>query len=140
MLFAYYIWNKDNDERVERSRFMQEVLITLMFVKTMFSCYLALYSFALNSLMDMPTQFLIAQFVALAFLIAYLIYLFIWVRAVLVFELYKIHNFVRAAFILVAVVNRFGGLIALNILETLVFIVDFYFYRNDKPNKYLYIG
>jgi len=88
----------------------------------------------------MPTQFLISQFIALVFLIAYIIYLFIWVRPVTVYELYKIHNFFRAGFILLTVVNRFGGLIALNILEYLVFILDFYFYRNDKINRLLYIA
>lgn len=117
---------------------MQDALITLFMAKTLFSAFLSLYSFALNDLMSMGTQFLISQFVALSFLIAYLIYLFIWVRPVLVYEFYKIHNFVRVAFILLAVVNRFGGLIALNILEFLVFISDFYFYRNDKINKHLY--
>jgi hypothetical protein len=117
---------------------MQDALITLFMAKTLFSAFLSLYSFALNDLMSMATQFLISQFVALTFMIAYIIYLFIWVRPVLVYEFYKIHNFVRVAFILLAVVNRFGGLIALNILEFLVFIADFYFYRNDKINKYLY--
>jgi hypothetical protein len=135
---AYYIWNRENSERVFKAKFMQDALITLFLVKTIFSAFLSLYSFALNDLMSMGTQFLISQFVALSFMIAYLIYLFIWVRPVLVYELYKIHNFVRVAFILLAVVNRFGGLIAINILEFLVYIADFYFYRNDKINKYMY--
>lgn len=64
----------------------------------------------------MPAQFLISQFIALAFLVAYLIYLFVWVRTAVVYELYKIHNFFRAACVLLTVSNRFGGLIALNIL------------------------
>jgi hypothetical protein len=135
---AYYIWNRDNHERALKSKFMQEALVTLFFVKTLFSTFLSLYSLALNDLMLMPTQFLISQFVALSFLVAYLIYLFIWVRPVMVYEFYKIHNFVRMGFILLAVVNRFGGLIGLNILELLVYIADFYFYRNDKINKHLY--
>ncbi len=85
-------------------------------VKTIFSCILSAYSLALNNILTMPSQFLISQFVGLACLIGYFIYLFIWVKPHLVYELYKIHNVIRVISVLVIVINRFGGIIMINII------------------------
>lgn len=64
----------------------------------------------------MPTQFLVSQLVAIAFLLAYFIYLIIFVRKYRAIELYKIHNFLRIGCLLLIIVNKFAGMITLNIL------------------------
>jgi len=87
----------------------------------------------------MKTQFLISSFVGIVFFIAYVIYLFVWVKPHIVYELYKIHNFLRCVFLVVIIINRFGGLVGLNLLEILFFITDWWLYRNDKINKFLYV-
>jgi len=64
----------------------------------------------------MPTQFLVSQLVAIAFLLAYLIYLLVFVRRHRAIEFYKVHNLLRIGCLLLVIVNRFAGMITLNIL------------------------
>ncbi len=116
VLLVVYFCNRDKQERVAICEFMQDALMTLLFVKTIYSCFLSLYSFSLNSFLTMPEEFLTSQIVAGVFLVGYLIYIFVWVCPATPYELYKIHNFFRIALVLLAVMYKTYAMLALNAL------------------------
>ena len=59
---------------------------------------------------------MVSQVVATVVLILYAIYMIGWVRKNLIYEMYKLNNFVRALLIAVMCVNTYGGFIPLLVM------------------------
>jgi hypothetical protein len=120
-------------------RFYQESLITFFYIQTLFFSILTIYSLTLNNILTMKAAFIVSQFFALCGFVGSVIYLFIWVQPHLAFEFYKVHNFFRAISVLIIIVNKYGGIIMLNIVELLALGYDIYYLNKFKINKFLNI-
>lgn len=96
-------------------------------------------SLALNSITGMVVQYMAGVVLALLLLIFYLIYVLVWVRPYRLFELYKIHNLFRVVGLAILPLNRYGGLILIDISELIFFLIDMVLYSSEKLNPKTYV-
>lgn len=99
-------------------------------VIVIYDSILAMISLSLNSLTGMSAQYLGGIVLGLLLLIFYVIYVMVWVRPYRLFELYKINNIFRVLGLAIMPVNRYGGLILIDICELIFFMIDSVLYRS----------
>ena len=104
---------------------------------TLFNITQSFISLAKNNILT-NTEFMISQLVATVLLFLYLTYFIGWVRKHMIYELYKLNNFIRAVLMGVMCINTYGGLIPLIVIEVVLIIVDFKMYSEIKISKKLY--
>lgn len=100
---------------------------------------LALFSVKLNSIVGLSAQFYASVLLSLLLILFYLIYVIVWVRPYRLFELYKIHNIFRVIGLAVLPINRYGGIVFIDICELIFLIIDIVLYRFEKLSLKLYI-
>jgi hypothetical protein len=111
-------------------KFLQESIIVFFIVKMLYSIVISLLSLQFNDILTTKSPFMISLLFSLIFLIAYSIYFFVWVKNQRHLELYKINNIFRAVSLVIVVVNKFAGIILLDLVEIIFIILDLMFYRD----------
>lgn len=139
LLGVYYVAKNDRPEHLARMKLLQETLICLFMVITIYFSAIGMMSVGLNSLVGMNTNFLASIVLSLVLLIAYILYFLFWVRPFRLFELYKINNLARIIGLVVMASNRYGGIIIIDIAEILFFLIDVALYRTEKLHLKLYV-
>jgi hypothetical protein len=104
-----------------------------------YDCLLAMISLKLNGILDLPAQFYGSTLIAILLLIFYACYMVVWVRPYRLFELYKIHNAVRVVGLAILPINRYAGIIIIDIAELAFFVLDVKYYRFEKLNLKAYV-
>lgn len=140
ILAIYYVIKNDRPEHVARMKLLQETLICLFMVITIYFSVIGMMSLEMNSLVGMNTNFLASICLSLVLLIAYILYFIFWVRPFRLFELYKINNLFRIVGLVVMATNRYGGIIVIDIAEILFFLIDIALYRTEKLHLKLYVA
>jgi hypothetical protein len=120
-------------------KLFQETLVVLFMVVILYDSALSLMSLSLNSITNLVAQYLGGVVLALLLLIFYLIYVLVWVRPYRLFELYKVNNIFRVVGLAILPLNRYGGLILIDIAELIFFLVDMVLYRSEKLNAKTYV-
>lgn len=115
VLGAYYICRNDRPEHVARMKLYQETLVTIFMVIVLYMSSLSMVSLTMNKITDMVAQYLAGVGLALLLLIFYLIYVLVWVRPYRLFELYKFNNMARVVGLVLMSINRYVGLIVIDI-------------------------
>ena len=95
----------------------------------LYDSLLAVMSLKLNGILNLSAQFYASIFMSIILLICYSIYFIVSVRPYRLFELYKINNLFRVAGLAVLPVNRYAGIIIINLAELTFFTLDVVFYR-----------
>lgn len=108
-------------------------------VIVIYDSILAVISVKLNSIVGLSAQFYASVLVSLLLLLFYLIYVMVWVRPYRLFELYKIHNIFRVIGLAILPINRYGGIVFIDICELLFLILDLVLYRFEKLSLRLYV-
>lgn len=139
VLAIYYVLRNDRPEHVARMKLFQETLVVLFMVVILYDSALSLMSLSLNSITNLVAQYLGGVVLALLLLIFYLIYVLVWVRPYRLFELYKVNNIFRVVGLAILPLNRYGGLILIDIAELIFFLVDMVLYRSEKLNAKTYV-
>lgn len=137
LLFVYYAAKGKDTEHFSRYKLLQEFLIEFFMPITIFNVTQSFISLTKNSILA-NTEFMISQLIATVLLFLYLTYLIGWVRKHMIYEMYKVNNFIRAILLGVMCVNTYGGLIPLIVIEAILIIVDAKLYREIKIDKRLY--
>lgn len=119
---------------------IEEILITLFFCRTFFSCVVSFIGLGLNIDLVGDATFFACQVVGFVFLMLYLGYFIIRVRAERSLQLYKLN--ILLVIIAIPFMNRLltPCLFFINLIEVVFFAIDFYFYRDEKTNKWAYIA
>ena len=94
-----------------------------------YDALLAMISLNLNGILDLSAQYYGSVLFSILLLLFYLIYVIVWVRPFRLFELYKIHNIFRAIALAILAINKYAGIILLDIFELFFFVVDMVLYR-----------
>ena len=122
----------------KRYKMLQEFLIEFFMVFVVFNAVSSLISLSKNKITS-SLEFMAAVLVGVILLLCYIGYFIASVRKLLVFELYKVNNVVRAICLAFMCVNSYAGLIILLIAEVIFILVDWRIYREHKINKKTYI-
>jgi hypothetical protein len=122
-----------------RLKLFQETLVVFFMVITLYFCALSVMSLQYNSLLSIGTMFLGSIALSLLLLIFYVIYMAVWVRPYRLYELYKINNLFRIVALAILPVNRYGGIVVLDIIELIFTGIDLVLYRHEKLNTKTYI-
>lgn len=119
---------------------IEETLVTLFFCRTFFSCVLSLIGLGLNADLVPNSTFFACQVVGFIFLLMYIGYFVVRVREARNLQLYKLN--VLLVIIAVPFLSRMltVPLFFINLIEVVFAGVDFYFYRNEKTNRWVYLG
>jgi hypothetical protein len=136
-ILVVLIWRRSAIfERIKR---IEEILITLFFCRTLFSCVLSFIGLGLNIGMVTDATFVGSQVVAFIFFIVYLSYFVVRVRQARSLQLYKLN--ILLLVIILPFLNRLvlPCLFFINLVEVVFFCLDYYFYRGQKTNQYVYI-
>ena len=139
VMAVYYIFKNDRPEHLARMKLLQETVVSVFMVIIVYFCMIGIMALGSNSMSGTSTTFLASVALSLVILIAYSIYVLVWVRPFRLFELYKVNNIVRVIGLVIMASNNFGGIILIDLTELLFFIVDVALYRVEKLNLKLYV-
>ena len=138
-LFVYYVFKQEKAEHFARMKLYQETLICIFMVIILYDAILAMISLNLNGLLSLGPQYYGSVLFGILLILFYLMYVIVWVRPFRLFELYKIQNCFRVIALGVLPLNKYGGIIVLDIVEVGFFIADMVLYRFEKLHMKIYV-
>lgn len=100
---------------------------------------LAMISLNLNGILDLSAQYYGSVLFSIVVMLFYFIYVLVWVRPFRLFELYKIHNIFRAIALCILPVNKYAGIVLLDLFDLFFFVVDLVLYRHEKLSVKVYV-
>ena len=130
LLFIYYVCKRDQGEHLARMKLLQETVVCFWMVLVVYLAIIAMMSLSYNDLMDKDHIFVGSIALSLFMLLAYSIYLLVWVRPYRLFELYKMQNCLRVAGLALLPINRYAGVVLLNMIDVIMGILDLALYRH----------
>ena len=115
VMAVYYIFKNDRPEHLARMKLLQETVVSVFMVIIVYFCMIGIMALGSNSMSGTSTTFLASVALSLVILIAYSIYVLVWVRPFRLFELYKVNNIVRVIGVVIMASNKFGGIVLIDL-------------------------